>query len=259
MKRPLPLAYTRIGNKSASKTLVFLHGSTMTKEGMLPFAKQFSMYNCVVFDLTTHGKSPGKEPANVAEFAKDVEYSIMLLQKNKIIRGGITLLGYSMGGAISCEIAIRKKLKLKGIVILSSGGNLKDYTPLIDDLKQISVEEFRAEEVFPALFGKDTTMHEKKQITKLFSETKVPDPIGYSDLMVSNAYSELDRCQEIQIPALFVHGSDDQIVLPMASIETWKRIKDSELLVIPYKGHAAIYEDTKVVKEKILAFLKQCK
>lgn len=252
------LAYIRSGKEDADKTLVFLHGSTMTKEGMYPLAKEFFMYNCVVFDLTAHGQSQGEEPADIAQFAQNVEDSIQQLQKRKIIQGRIILLGYSMGGAITCEIAIHRNIELEGIVILSSGGNLKDYTPLVDDLKQLPVEEFKSVDVFPALFGKDTKEHEKNQIIKLFTDTSVADTIGYGDLMVSNAYDELDRCQEIQVPALFVHGSDDRIVLPMAAIQTWKRVDNSELLVIPFKGHAAIYEDTKTVKEKILAFIQTC-
>ena len=57
-KKTLP--YERIGNCASSTTLIFLHGSTMSMGGMHPFASAFDAYNCIVFDLTGHGKSDVK-------------------------------------------------------------------------------------------------------------------------------------------------------------------------------------------------------
>ncbi|MDE7477419.1 MAG: alpha/beta hydrolase [Lachnospiraceae bacterium] len=253
------LYYESVGLKSSETTLVFLHGSTMTKEGMLGLAKEFPNYNCIVFDLTAHGKSAGEEPEIVDTFAEDVEYSIRQLQQQHIATKRVVLLGYSMGGAITCEIAIRKNLELAGIVFLSSGGNLKDYTPLVDNLKSMPAEQFRTDDILEYLFGSNTPKQETEKIEKLFATTKVADTIGYGDLMASNRYDHLDACNEIQIPTLLVHGNDDKIVLPMAAVETWKRIPNCQLLMIPYKGHAAIYEDTTTVKNGILDFIAQCK
>ena len=75
--------------------------------------------------------------------------------------------------------------------------------------------------------------------------------------MVSNSYNRLEECKNIDVPTLFVHGNDDKIVLPTAAIETWKVIPNSELLMLPYKGHAAIIEDAETVKKKILSFVEK--
>lgn len=252
------LAYRRVGNKDSDLTLVFLHGSTMTKEGMLPLAEEFQNYNCVSFDLTGHGESDGKVPNKISTFAEDVETSIQHLQQQKIVSNKIVLLGYSMGGAITCEVAIRKNLKLSGIVLLSSGGDLKHYSPLIDELKAMPVEQFKTEDILGELFGTNTPKSDMERISALYATTKVPDSIGYSDLITSNGHDHLEACKEIAIPALMVHGNDDKIVLPMAAIETWKSIENSQLLMIPHKGHAVIYEDISLVKDKILSFLTTC-
>lgn len=250
------LAYKRIGNEKSETTLVFLHGSTMSKEGLLPLAAEIKDYNCIVFDLTAHGQSDGEEPEQISVFAGDVEYSIKQLQQQKIASERIILLGYSMGGAITCEVAIRKNVELAGIVLLSSGGDLNSYTPLVDQLKEMPAEQFRTEDILDALFGAETSEADRKRISDLFATTKVPDIIGYGDLMASNRYNNLQACKEITVPALMVHGSDDKIVLPMAAIETWKTIENSELLMIPYKGHGVIYEDLYLVRDKIISFVK---
>lgn len=249
------LKYVQIGDKSSGISLVFLHGSTMTKEGMLPLAKMFPQFNCISFDLTAHGESGGELPKEISDLSKTVETSISALQINKVIGEKIILLGYSMGGAIVFDIAKRKQIDLMGMVILSSGADLKNYTPLVDGLKGMPPEQFKTSDIIQYLFGKDTPEEEQKKIGDRFLQTKSEDLTGYNDLMISNAYNQLDKCSEINIPTLLIHGSDDTIVLPSAGMETWKQIKDSEMLILPYKGHAAIFEDTEVVSNKINEFV----
>lgn len=257
MKDSAQLMHKQIGNKDSEITLVFLHGSTMTKEGMLPFAEGFTEYNCIVFDLTAHGESGGMEPKEIAMFAENVEQSVLKLQQAGIVGKRIVVIGYSMGGAITCEIAIRKKLPLTGMVLLSSGGDLKSYTPLVDSLKEVPVEQFDVADVFSYLFGTDTSEEEKKVIIERFDSTKVSNEVSYGDLMVSNQYERLSKCSEIDIPAFIVQGNDDQIVLPMAAVATWQKIPNSQLLMLPYKGHAALYEEQKLVTEKVISFVRK--
>lgn len=257
MKGKTILSYRQIGNQQSNVTLVFLHGSTMTKEGMLPFAEGFTDYNCIVFDLTAHGESDGPEPEEIAVFAEKVEQSIQELQRQHVVGEKVVMLGYSMGGAITAEVAIRKKTALLGMVFLSSGADLKNHTPLVDGLKQISPEQFAVNDILDALFGSDTSKEEKDVIAERFAATSVANEIGYGDLMASNKYDRLSECGMIEIPALLVQGNDDRIVLPEAAIETWKKIPDSQLLMIPYKGHAVIFEQQKLVTEKITEFLQK--
>lgn len=249
------LPYKRTGDNNSDITMVFLHGSTMSKEGMLPVADVFKEYNCIVFDLTAHGESKEKEPNNISGFAADVEYSLTRLREQDVVKGHVILAGYSMGGAITCEIAIRNKLDISGIILLSSGGDLNNYTPLVDGLKTMTAEKFKTEDILDALFGLDTPEAEKERISGLFSSTKSADATGYEDLMLSNNYNKLEECKKIKIPALIVHGSSDKIVEPMAAVETWKAIDNSQLLMLPYKGHSAIYEDTEIIHDKINSFV----
>ena len=204
MGEKIMLAYERTGNKDSDTTLVFLHGSTMTKEGMLPLAEEFTDYNCIVFDLLAHGQSAGEEPEEVDVFAEAVEYSVQQLQQQKVATEKVILLGYSMGGAITCEVAIRKNLTLTGMVLLSSGGDLKNHTPLVDALKEMPVEQYKTSDIIDELYGMDTPEPEKDRITAIISNTIVSDLVGYGDLMASNRYENLKACAEISIPALIV-------------------------------------------------------
>lgn len=251
------LAYRQIGNQESERTLVFLHGATMTKEGMLPFAEKFPDYNCIVFDLEAHGESGGKEPTEISEFARGVEDSIRILQQEGKATEDLIVMGYSMGGAITSEIAIRKNINLKAIVFLSSGANLDEYTPLVDELKKIPKESFKVTEIFQYLFGPDTTKEEREEIKKGFNDTKSSDQIGYDDLMVANKYNHLSALKNVALPAMIVHGNDDQIILPMSAIDLWNTLPNSELLMLPYRGHAAILDQGDLIAEKVISFVKK--
>lgn len=251
------LAYKQYGKRDSGYSLVFLHGSTMKKESMLPVVEWFQEYNCIVPDLTHHGESSGNMPASIEDIARDVEETIVDLQRENIVQGKVVLLGYSMGGAIIYEVALRKQVKVDGIVFLSSGADLQHHTPMVEQLKNISSEQFCTKNIVDYLFGTLVGEQKQEEIGRMFLENSVENETGYHDLMISNAYDRLADAKEIQVPTLLVHGCDDKIVLPSAAIDTWKQIADSQLLMVPYGGHALIFENPALVSQRIKGFLKR--
>lgn len=251
------LAYQQLGNQESGYTLVFLHGATMTKAGMVLFAEQFKEYNCIVFDLPAHGESQEKEPKDIKGFAKRVEYSLEALQKEGKVREKLIIMGYSMGGSITCEIALRKKIVIEGMVLLSTGANLNQYTPLVDELKKRPKQAFDSAEFFQYAFGADTTEEQKEMIIDCLNKTKVSDEIGYEDLIVANQYNRISQIKQLQIPAIIVHGNDDQIILPMSAIDLLTNLSKSELLMLPYRGHTALFEETDLIVGKVKSFIEK--
>lgn len=248
------IAYKQIGNLESEYTLLFIHGSTMTKEGMLPIAAYFKDYNCILLDLPAHGESTGKIPVDVEGYGKEVEKIIQELLRQKKISNHLTILGYSMGGAITYELVIRNNVTVDRMVILSSGADLKSNTPLVDELILEGIEKFDVQKFFLHAFGLNTTEEEKKLILEILGKTKVDDEVGFADLVISNKYDKLDQAEHIQIPTMIIHGNDDEIVLPFSSLHLREKIKNSVIVMIPYRGHTAIFEETPFVIEKIEDF-----
>lgn len=251
------LSYINTGNLNSSITVILIHGALMTKEGMLPIASLLEKYNCILLDLTEHGESCGLEPKDIVGFAQDVETTIYELKEQGIITKKQIFLGYSMGGAVVCEIANRKNISVDGMILLSTGANLSKYTPLIDEIKAHSVSEFSSVELFKHAFGKDSSEEQRTQILDALCNTKVSDQLGYQDLLLVSKYNKLHELKNMNIPALIVHGNEDEVIKVEAAIDLYEQLDNSELVILPYRGHTLIYEETDIIRDKLCSFIKK--
>lgn len=236
------IAYRQVGNKKSEFTLIFIHGATMTGNGLLPLAKSFMNYNCIVIDLPGHGYSVGETKYSVEEFAKSVDLFLMELLCKKIISNHITLIGYSMGGSISFELALKKREEYKRMIILSSGANPIKYTPLIDDMKKQPKEKFNSSEFMKHGFGVNTNDEQKNFLLTILNKTKVDDSIGYTDLVAAGAYNKIEKASEVLIPTLIFAGDEDEIILPQCEMDLWKELKNASIVIVPFYGHTVIFE-----------------
>lgn len=252
---PNEIHYKELGDTKSSKTLVFIHGATMTGAGLEPVAMLFSQYHCILIDLPGHGSSLGKPEETVEDIAEIVSTFLDTLREDRRISDDVTLLGYSMGGAVSIENALKKKAYIKRMVIISSGANLADYCPLISETVKHGPDEFNSEEFFQQGFGSGTSPEEKSFLMNALSATKVDDRIGFSDLLSCSRYNKSDRVKELEIPVLIITSDEDQIVLPECGIAFREALQRSSIAVIPFRGHTAVFEMPEYTSEIIHRFL----
>lgn len=248
--------YEHTGNPEHEETLVFIHGATMTGAGMLPLAEQFREYNCITVDLPGHGHSKGKSKTKIEDFADSVIYLIEELQKTGKASDKVTVLGFSMGGCITVEISLRKPSWLKRAVVLSSGADLKGNTPLIDTFNVLKPSEFHTKDLYDHLGGRYTTEEELKGELDTLLPIKCEDPIGLTDLQTACAFDKLSLVKTIAIPLLVVAGDDDEIVPVHIPIHLRDAVPNSEMLILPYRGHSALYEEVEQVVKTIKDFMK---
>lgn len=248
--------YEKTGNPTSQETLIFIHGATMTGAGMLGFAEQFGEYNCITLDLPGHGHSKGETKTKVEDFADSVIYLVEELQKAKEATEAVTVLGFSMGGCITVEIALRKPAWLKRAVVLSSGADLKGNTPLVDTFNMLSPNEFHTEDLYAHLGGRYTTKEELQGELDALLPTKCEDSIGLTDLQTACKYDKLSLASHIAVPLLVVAGDDDKIVPVHISIHLRDTVPNSEMLLLPYRGHSALYEEIEQVVKTIKSFMQ---
>lgn len=248
------LYYTQTGDVNSPHTLMFIHGATMTGAGLAPIADCFKEYNCITVDLPGHGQSLGETKHRVEDFADSMEFLINKLHEDHIISDDLTCLGFSMGGCITAQLAIKKLPLLKRIVIMSSGVSLKGNTPLIKEIENNGVEKFESMELFENTFGRRTTPEQRELGIKVLNETKVDDRIGFSDLVTACSYFNEEEAAKIEIPTLIVSGDDDNVVPVQVPLALKRVLPSASMVIIPFRGHTAVYEETDYAVKAIKDF-----
>jgi 2-succinyl-6-hydroxy-2,4-cyclohexadiene-1-carboxylate synthase len=116
---------TIINNESSDDSVFFLHGFTGCAADWLPIVSSLNKrFNYYLVDLVGHGKSDS--PNEVYNYFIDsvvnqIHEIIISLCSKKIV-----LAGYSMGGRIALNVALKNENLLKGLILESSSWGISD-------------------------------------------------------------------------------------------------------------------------------------
>ena len=200
--------------KDGAPTLLLMHGAGTRLNILKPLATKLSKYNRVLIDLPGHGKSAGRPLGSVAEYADFIEEFVRTLKLKDIY-----LVGYSMGGFIAIELAIRKKTPLKGLIMV-------DTTPQMEkNLEDSFKEQIRRDEFdefhFLSYGGIWNWNVFRIVVTSLFYSL-THKPVMLADFQ--NCVLRFDRQQEndqIQLPALIITRRTLRNWLPRKLAKCW--------------------------------------
>lgn len=175
-------------------------------------------YSTISFDAPAHGKS-GSKKSDMTEFIA----AIHQLDKNY---GPFEFaIGHSLG-AMAVLNAIKEGFKVQKAVTIGSGDVIKD---IMDDfIKKLGMK-----------------IATGKLMIKIF-EKKFGTTI--------NSYSAYIAAQQVTIPVLVIHDTDDADVPVSAAHHIHQNLKDAELLITSGLGHRKILGDKKVIN-RITDFL----
>lgn len=102
--------------------ILLLHGALGCKEQLVPLQEKLSLENEVfILDFDGHGKSKGKTDFSIELFTQNV---IDFLNERRISK--VAVFGYSMGGYVALNLAMKQSDLVEKIVTL---GTKFDWTP----------------------------------------------------------------------------------------------------------------------------------
>lgn len=185
-------------------------------------------------DLPGHGTSDGKK-GHIKDYSvTDEMISILLGECKKTFPGTpLFLYGHSLGGGIVLDYLVRNKPKIKGAVVTSPWLKLS-FEP---EKAKVRLAAFM-KGIFPGLVqpsGLNTghLSHDPEVVAGYNA-----DPLVHGKISVSLFYSAmkaaenaLSNAQDLSVPLLLMHGSDDQICSPEGSREFASKTKLAELKI----------------------------
>ena len=212
--------------------------------------------------------------STIKTFKKNYELIIPSLKKYKTVEEaaknirrhiGIdtSIIGFSMGGFISLQLAIKYPEFIKKLVIVSSNGRgiskireKKLHKYLIESNKSNFADLFYKLH-FDISFSKKY-LENKKYQNEYYEMTK---NLGYQTFknqtnLILNRPNQLQNLIKIKSKTLIINSSEDKLSSLSMSEELKEEIKNSRLKTIKNSSHFAMIEKPKIFNKSLLDFLK---
>ncbi|MDQ0155348.1 alpha/beta fold hydrolase [Robertmurraya andreesenii] len=259
------LYYEHYLHETSSKTILLIHGflsSTFSFRRLIPLLCQ--EYNVISIDFPPFGKS-GKSTRYVYSY-NNIAKSILSLLEQLHIREFVVI-GHSMGGQLSLNIAYLRPDLVKKVVLLCSSGYLERSKQSLIYLSYLP---------FFHLFIKRYL--EKSGVMKnlqnvVFNQQLIDEEMfqGYMEPFLNEEifkglarllrHREGDLSEEmlhkIETPCLLIWGEEDKVVPLSIGKRLQKDLKNSRLIVLSETGHLVPEERPKEVFQHIVSFLQE--
>jgi len=220
---------------------VFIHGAGETHR--IWRYQTLAFPNSVALDLPGH--PIGKGSSTISEYARFVTQTIVERELDQVI-----LVGHSMGGAITIEIALSHADFLVGIVLVGSGARLR-VAPVIKD--EVRRDYLHAAEVIAdyAYSPKSDVKLRKGAIQELL---EVPADVTYGDFQACDHFDRMNEISDIGLPTLIVCGEDDLLTPVKYSQYLRDQIGGAQSVMIPDAGHSVMLEKPEELNRALRLF-----
>lgn len=222
--------------------LVFVHcwacNQSYWKNQVGPFSKDFQV---VTLDMAGHGQSKNfkRQDWSVAKMAEDVEAVIKDLNLQKVI-----LVGSSMGGPISLDVAADMPDRVRGIACVDTLHNAEKTMPreLIEQMLSKFKADFQkgVKEFMPFLF---TAQSDPKLIEWAASQAATCDPKACIPLMQSFPDMDLkEMMKKAGVPIRCVNAAQYRPDTPKTDVAVNRKYADFDAVEMTGVGHLPMLE-----------------
>jgi pimeloyl-ACP methyl ester carboxylesterase len=236
------------------KPIVLLHGAFYTIEmnwGQL-IPELSKTRKVIAIEMQGHGHSPFSErKLDINMLASDVDKVMDYL---KIDSADVA--GYSMGGSVAYQFAVKYPNRLRKLVIISSTYKSSGWLPIVNS----GFENFKPEffDNTPIKAAYDAVAPDKtkwrKFLEQMFAFAKVPFNVGDSNIAKIAA-------------AVFIISGDNDGLDKIELMKTYKLLgggvaadlspmPKSQLAIVPSQGHVSLMMQTQTIVSYLTNFLK---
>lgn len=231
------LSYDDVGD---GPPVVLLHGVLAHRGVFGRLADRLAAERRVInVDLRGHGASGPAEDYEIGSFSDDLERLLDALDLP-----AVTLLGWSMGGAIAIDFALRFPARVRQLVLVATTPALtqrEDWAPAIPAAEAAHLIDLFGSDwdagtaAFSAQAVHDATTAERARYLEM---ARASDPAVSLKCLAAVGGADLrPRLRRAEMPVAVLSGAQDRIC-PTGASEYLATALGGELHVIPASGHA---------------------
>ncbi|MFD2682285.1 alpha/beta fold hydrolase [Bacillus seohaeanensis] len=246
------LFYDKFGS---GEPLVLIHGIGEHKEGWRCQYDLADQYDLIIPDLRGFGKTELGDDKNpsIEIYARDI---LALLDHLNIQKAHIC--GLSMGGIIAQELYRINRDKVQSLVLANS----LSYVPKWlgnwilkqrkKDMENLSYQEYKLRATKACLYSKDEAIiNETMQIWSNSHEGLLPAWQACANIDYRKLLPEIDT------PTLIIANQKDKICRVFNQKQMYKKIPNSNYVLIKKAGHVGKIEKREAFNQAILSFLQK--
>jgi pimeloyl-ACP methyl ester carboxylesterase len=263
----VPVNYADVGEQGDARPIVFVHGLSGQWQNWLENMPRFAQDRRVVaLDLPGHGLTPmPEEKITIGYYGRVVEELCRQLDLAPAV-----LVGNSMGGYVSAEVAIKFPEVVERMLLLSAAGisqRLLAREPVLRAAQMLGVVTRSSTRQRRAYAARPALRHWMLNMVVRHPTRLQPDiafegllkgmnkPGFYDALVACLDYDFVDRLPEIGCPTLVVWGRDDAII-PVKDADTFvELVPGSSKLIIEDTGHVPMVERPVTFNDHLEQFL----
>jgi len=256
--------------RGAGPSLLLLHGSAHLLETWdLNIRLLSEHYQVYAMDLPGHGLSD--KPGVAYDISFFTEFVIGFMQALGVEH--TSLIGHSMGGQISLNVAINFPEKVDSLILETSAGLSNDISVLheacnvpvwigaeADESVALAIIEQRMKMEFyhPDFIAKDMIERTYRFLQQMPEQRRVLLSILRNSVNADGFRAEVvmvDRLHLVKSPTLLIHGAQDKIHPVELSQNASRLIPDARLKVIDECGHCPHIEKAAEFNKAVISFL----
>jgi pimeloyl-ACP methyl ester carboxylesterase len=234
--------------------IVFVHGLSGCWQNFLENIPHFARrYRVIALDLPGFGDSPMPEwEATIPNYGQLVDEFCRQLELKDC-----TLVGNSMGGFISAEVAIREPDWVHKLALISAAGissirvrrepaeavarMIRASAPLAFDFRSRAMRRPRVRWLaFRGLFYNPIAM--RSELLWEFYSHGMNAPGFLPAIQNLLGYDIHDRLDKVRVPTLIVWGRQDRVIPSGDALEYERHVRDSQLEIFNRCGHCPMAE-----------------
>lgn len=257
-----------VGIRGEGFPILCLHGHPGSQECMSVFVDRLSQhFQTIAPDLRGYGNSRTRRDFQMSDHLQDLEALLDGLEVERTF-----LLGWSLGGILALELAIKRPERFAGLILIASAARPRGnhpptkwqdllFTGLCSIANQIfpgwrwNIETLGKRSLYRYLLQQHTAVAYRylaKEGTSAYLQTS-----GHAQRALAAAlksgYNRLADLQQIQIPCLVLAGAGDRHITAESSIETARAIPDCQWKCYPNTAHLFPWE----IPEQVLGDIEE--
>lgn len=238
------LSYVRRGEPGAPPLLLVMGVAGHHRMWGEPFLEALAEhFDVVAFDNRGIGESHRAEPGfTIGDLAAD---AVAVL--DRVGWDDAHVLGISMGGVIAQELALAHPARVRSLVLGCTFPDPDAWGPAIGKLADAARSgdaETAARLMFEAnvsaaFAGEDARLQE---FASAAGAVKVPGPVVMMQMHAAAVHDARDRLGSLDVPALVVHGTEDEVILPSAGERLASLVPGARMAWVEGAGHLYFWE-----------------